>query len=204
MAELSINLTECFKAFLEALTTTIRAQLRSLLATLKAALEAKLAMLKASINRNDITAQVYKQVMDTISAIIAPVTDAMNSLPISNLSGCVEGSTFFDNIQKSYADYIRVFEDYAFKYAQMTFISTYTNKLQEAIQNQIDKIGEILTALDEMALGSMQVGSRVRNYENNQLGTITATNLVDVTVTILQDDATTVTVGASSVGVVNQ
>lgn len=197
-----VNLSGCLKVFIYGLTNIVRAQLRTILVTIKKVIEAKMATLNAFVGRNDVIAQQYKTMSDQLDDFLKPFEDKLNMLPVSNLSGCIEGVELFNNIQKNYFDYKAQAQDLSYKYAQFGFASSYTNKLRDELQLQLDKIEAVLDYLDTLATGGLSVGSRVRIYESGNLGTITAIN-PDASVDVLRDISGTETVGASGVGVVN-
>lgn len=198
----NVVLSGCLKVFIAGLTTILRAQLRTILLTIKKLIEAKLATLNAFVGRNDVIAQQYKTMSDQLDNFLKPFEDKLNMLPISNLSGCIEGVELFNNIQKSYFDYKAQAQDLSYKYAQFGFASNYSNKLKEELQLQLDKVEAVLNYLDTLATGGLGIGSRVRIYESGNLGTVTAIN-PDASVDVLRDIGGTETVGAAGVGIVN-
>lgn len=197
----TINLSGCLTTFITALSTYARSQLRQILMMAKTFLEIKLNTLNAFVGRNDVTAQFYKQTMDQIDNLLAPIEDGLSIMPVSDLSQCIEGNSLFGNIKQSYSDLKNIAQDYAFKYAQYTFASTYSNKLREELQNQLNQIDNVLNFLDSLATGELAVGNRVRLYETQQKGSIVAINYLASTVEVdVDDSAINVIVGSSSVG----
>lgn len=201
---MAVNLSGCLKVFISGLTTILRAQLRAILVSVKKIIEARMAAMNAFVGRNDVIAQKYKLLTDQLENFLSPIEQQLNALPISNLSGCIEGVELFNNIQKSYFDYKATAQDLGYRVAQFSFASSFSNKAKEELQLQLDKIEAVLSYLDTLALGGgLGVGSRVRIYDTNLLGTVSAINYSNGTVDVIRDIGGTVVVGASSVGVVN-
>lgn len=199
-----MSVTRCLKVFIDGLTTILRSELRAVLVTVRKIIEARLAVLNSFVGRNDVLAQKYKTISDQLDNFLSPIEQKLNMLPVSNLSGCIEGVELFNNIQKSYFDYKAKAQDLGYRVAQFGFASNYSNKLREELQLQLDRIESILSYLDTLALsGGINVGSRVRIYETGNLGTVSAIDSGQGTVDVIQDIGGTVVVGASGVGLVN-
>lgn len=193
--------SDCFRAFLLALTTPIRAQLRQLLFSSKILIEIQLSQYAALAGRQDLTKYGYKAVMDQIETVIEPIEDTLALIPWASFNYCPEVASVLGNVENAYFDKKFELEDLAFKYAQLTFLSTHTENLREELQLQIDKLDELIAYIDNLIVNTILPGVRVRVYSSGELGTVQSK--IDSQVTVALDIGGTVEVGAGDVGEVN-
>jgi hypothetical protein len=197
-------LSPCLKAFVLALSAPLRAQLRTLLYTAQGILKAQIAQNVALLGRNDISKALYKNAVDQIESYLRPIEQAMNLIPFSDMAGCVEGNVMLSNVQNIYFQYKGKAQDFAYKYAQYGFASTYATKTQDELINALNQITGILDQLDNLGSSLVTIGTRVQVYSINKIGTVTGLPSGNqVTVTLDIPPPATITTGAGDVGVVN-
>lgn len=181
---MAVVLTPCMRAFLMALTTPLRAMFRQLLYTLKMMMEAELSKLAAIVGRNDVVAQMYKAAMDKAEDFLSPIESVLNQLPLDSLKGCGEGNALLGNGLNIYYDKKAQLQDLAYKYAQYGFASNYVAAARENYQKVLDKIDDVITYIDELAMAQVETGGTARVARTGQAGEVLDKNLSTMEVTL--------------------
>lgn len=169
---MAVALTPCFKSFILALNAPLRSQFRQLLYICQTMLKAELTKQAAMISRNDVVVGYYKLAADQINNALRPIEQAINLIPFSELRGCTEGTELQGNLLLTYYQKKALALDLSYQVAQNGFASTYVNGQYEKFQRALDKITNVLEALDVIGLLTISIGNHVRVFSINKTGVV--------------------------------
>jgi len=191
-------LSECAKSFLRFATGRVRQQLKAALQTYKQLLQIQLTALVAKIGRGDFIAARFQNGINALNTLIGPIEKQIAQLPLAEFRTCQDLSFTLGNFENNYFKLKSELLEKTYKFAQFGFASAHANNLRDNLENQLDKVDQMIAYLDSVAhldlledqevyVYTQETDANGIEYPITREGTIVS-SVPGVTVDILMDD----------------